>query len=164
MFNHTLEGGEGGGGGSRGGRGVQGGVPPLLLRCTAVLIHPWSGCGGLEKRTCGPKKRGPSTPGPRHRKLAAHPASSPYAWFGSKKTIRGRGCLHVGEALWRKKRAPGTQGFGKTREEVEDEGRGGRRGKRWRTREEVEDEGRGGGRGKRWRTREEVEDEGRRGS
>ena len=39
----------------------------------------------------------------------------------------------------------------------EDEGRGGRRGKRWRTREEVEDEGRGGGRGKRWRTREDVE-------
>ena len=26
-------------------------------------------------------------------------ASSPYAWFGSKNTIRGRGCLHVGEAL-----------------------------------------------------------------
>ena len=37
MFNHTLEGGEGGGG-----RGVQGGVPPLLLRCTAVLIHAWN--------------------------------------------------------------------------------------------------------------------------
>ena len=44
MFNHTLEGGEGGGRGSRGGggRGVQGGVPPLLLRCTAVLIHAWA--------------------------------------------------------------------------------------------------------------------------
>ena len=39
----------------------------------------------------------------------------------------------------------------------EDEGRDGRRGKRWKTREEVEDEGRGGGRAKRWRTREEVE-------
>ena len=36
----TLEGEEGGGGG---GGWSRGGVRPLLLRCTVVLIHPWGG-------------------------------------------------------------------------------------------------------------------------
>ena len=37
--------------GGGGGRGVQGGVTPLLLRCTAVRIHHWRGGGGGEGGT-----------------------------------------------------------------------------------------------------------------
>ena len=54
----TLEGDEGGGWGSGG--GVQGGVtPPLLLRCTAVLIYHWrGGRGGVVAMACGTVRHG----------------------------------------------------------------------------------------------------------
>ena len=38
----------------RGGGGEGGGNPPLLRRCTAVLIHPWVGGGGYSQRMVRP--------------------------------------------------------------------------------------------------------------
>ena len=77
--------------------------------------------------------------GPRHRKLAAHSRFLPL------------------RMVWIQEHNPGKRMFACRGGLVEEE-EGPRHSRVW------EDEGRGGRRGKRWRTREEVEDEGRRGS
>ena len=95
------------------------------------------------------KKRGPSTLGPRHRKLAAHGRFLPLRLVWIQEHDPGKRMFACRGGLVEEEEGPR---HSRVWEEVEDEGRGGGRGKRWRTREEVEDEGRGGGRGKTWKS------------
>ena len=81
------------------------------------------------------KKRELSNPGPRHRKLAAHSRFLPLRMVWIQEHDPGKRMFACRGGLVEEEEGP------RHSRVWEDEGRGGRRGKRWRTREEVEDEG-----------------------